>query len=99
MKNNIKKYKLEKEAHEKRITEHSENIHNNTLNQTSKIIKELVEERHRKGMTQKDVADITGLLPSNIARFEAGTRIPTLIVLQKYASAVGKKIELKICEE
>ena len=44
------------------------------------------------GMTQQDVADITGILPSNIARLESGGRVPTLVVLQKYAAAVGKHI-------
>ena len=49
-------------------------------------------------MTQQDIADITGILPSNLARLESGGRVPTLVVLQKYASAVGKHIELKICD-
>ena len=49
-------------------------------------------------MTQQDVADITGILPSNLARLESGKRVPTLVVLQKYASALGKHIELKLCD-
>jgi len=49
-------------------------------------IRQRVEERRRQGMTQQDVADITGILPSNLARLESGKRVPTLVVLQKYAS-------------
>ena len=64
----------------------------------SKIVKELVDERHRQGMTQKDIADITGIQTSNLARLESGGRVPTLVVLQKYAAALGKHIELKLCE-
>ena len=52
----------------------------------------------RQNLTQKDVADITGILPYNLARFETGTRIPTLVVLEKYASALDKHIEIKLCD-
>ena len=47
----------------------------------------------------QDFADITGILPSNLARFESGTRVPTLIVLEKYASALGKHIKIEICDD
>ena len=63
------------------------------------LIAELVAERKRQKKTQQDMADITGILPSNLARFENGSRIPTLIVLQKYANALGKKLKIEICEE
>lgn len=96
--NNVRDCRMEKEAREKRLLVYAEAIHKNTQEVSSQIIKELVEERHRLGMTQQDIADITGILPSNIARFESGGRVPTLVVLQKYASAVGKHIELNICD-
>ena len=63
-----------------------------------RITKELVDERHSQGMTQHDISGITGILPSNIARLESGGRVLTLVVLQKYAAAVGKHIELKIMD-
>ena len=65
----------------------------------SALLKELIDERHRLGMTQQDISDITGILPSNIARLEAGGRVPTLVVLQKYAAAVGKHVELRLVEQ
>ena len=60
------------------------------------VVKELVAERHRQGLTQSDIADRTGMKASNIARLENGSGIPTLVVLEKYASALGKHIEVKI---
>ena len=54
--------------------------------------------RPAKG-TQQEMADMTGIIPSNLARFESGTRIPTLVVLEKYAAALGKHIELRINDE
>ena len=98
MDSNRRVCQIEKEAREKRLLAYTEAIQKSTLEVSSQIIKELVEERHRLGMTQQDVADFTGILPSNLARFESGGRVPTLVVLQKYASAVGKHIELEICD-
>ena len=37
-------------------------------------------------MTQQEIADITGIKSSNMARFESGSRVPMLVVLEKYAN-------------
>ena len=92
-------YEAEKEAREKRLMAYTEVIQRRTQESSSQIIKELVEERHRQRLTQQEVADMTGILPSNLARFERGTRIPTLVVLEKYAAALGKRIELRLSDE
>ena len=42
---------------------------------------------------------MTGILPSNLARFELVARIPTLVVLEKYAAALGKHLELRLVDE
>lgn len=91
-------YQTEKEAREKRLTAYAEAIQKTTLEKSTKVIAQLVEERHRQGLTQQDLADITGILPPNLARFESGTRVPTLVVLEKYASALGMHIEIRVCE-
>jgi DNA-binding transcriptional regulator YiaG len=96
MKVNTEKYKAEKEARESRLLAYTEAIQKSTLESSSQIIKELVEERHNQNLTQQEISEMTGILTSNLARFESGSRIPTLLVLQKYASALGKKIELSI---
>ena len=89
----------EKEARERRLAAYADAIQKETLNQTAYIIEQLVSERHKQKLTQQDVSELTGILPSNLARFESGTRIPTLIILQKYAAALGKKIELQLCDD
>ena len=95
----VNAYKAEKEAREKRLLAYSEAIQKRMQERSSEIIKELVAERRRQKLTQQDVADMTGILSSNLARFESGTRIPTLIVLEKYATALGKHIEIRISDE
>ena len=67
-------YEKEKEVREKRLSAYSEDIQKRTLEQSCELIRQLVEERQRQGMTQQEVADITGIMPSNLARLESGKR-------------------------
>ena len=63
-------YKAEKEARERRLMAYSDRIQNRMMEASSEIIDELVAERHRQNVTQQELADMTGILPSNLARFE-----------------------------
>ena len=54
-------YEKEKEVREKRLSAYSEDIQKRTLEQSCELIRQLVEERQRQGMTQQEVADIIGL--------------------------------------
>lgn len=56
------------------------------------LVRFLVKTRKERNMTQEAVAKMTGLKQSAIARFEAGTIIPRLDTLVKYAEAVGVDI-------
>lgn len=91
-------YKAEKEARLRRLAAYTEEVQKRMQHISTNIIKELVAERNRQKLTQQDIADITGVLPSNLARFESGTRIPTLVLLEKYAVALGKHIDLSISD-
>ena len=98
LKENRIEYLTEKEARQKRLETYAEKIQEEVLHQSSEIIQSLVEERNNQKMTQQELADIAGIRSSNLARFEKGDRIPTLLMLEKYANALGKHIEIKICE-
>ena len=97
--NNMEEYQTQKKAREKRLMAYAEEIQKNTLQMSSALIAELVAERKYQKKTQQDIADITGILPANIARFENGSRVPTLVVLQKYANALGKRIKVELCDQ
>ena len=97
--NNMEEYRTQKKAREKRLMAYAEEIQKNTLQMSSALIEELVAERKYQKKTQQDIADITGILPANIARFENGSRVPTLVVLQKYASALGKRTKVELCDQ
>ena len=89
-------YLTEKEARQKRLEVYAEKIQEKVLHQSSEIIQSLVEERNNQKMTQQELADIKGIRSSNLARFEKGDRITTLLMLEKYSNALGKHIEIKI---
>ena len=97
--NNMEEYRTQKKAREKRLMAYAEEIQKNTLQMSSALIAELVAERKYQKKTQQDIADITGILPANIARFENGSRVPTLVVLRKYASALRKRIKVELCDQ
>ena len=63
---NKKDYQREKEARAKRLEAYAEAIQTITLQKSSKVIEELIEERRRQGLTQQDLADMTGILAAKI---------------------------------
>ena len=54
----------------------------------SLIIDKLVQERHNRGMTQKELAEATNLPQSVISRFEKKKNAPQLDTLLKIADAL-----------
>ena len=65
----------------------------------SEIISKLVEARLEKGITQTELARLTGTKRSNICRFESGAQNPSLETLLKIASALGKQVEFDLTEK
>lgn len=63
------------------------------MEKSGTIVDQLIEERKRQGLTQKDIAIRTGVATSNIARFELKKTVPTLQFFEKYAKAVGKEMK------
>lgn len=62
------------------------------------IVRALVKERKRRGLTQQDIADRTGMKAPNVTRIESCKFTPTLEVLERYAEAVGKKIQFDLID-
>ncbi|MFA6013289.1 MAG: helix-turn-helix transcriptional regulator [Desulfobacteraceae bacterium] len=59
--------------------------------------KKLIEMRTRKGLTQTELAKIMHTQKSNISRLECGENIsfPTLDTINKYARALGYKVNIE----
>lgn len=60
------------------------------------LTRSLIAARIAAGMTQKDLAEKSGIRQSNISRIENGSCVPTLTTLQALAQALGKKLSISL---
>ena len=58
-------------------------------------IKAIVAARLELNLTQKDLAEKTGIRQSNISRIENGNCSPTVATLQQIANGVGKTLHIE----
>lgn len=56
----------------------------------------LIEARTKARLTQAEVARKMGTTQSVVARIESGQNPPNLKTLERYANAVGRRIEVKL---
>lgn len=72
----------------------------NALEDEFVLYDELLRARKEAGLTQAEVAERMATQPSVVARLEAGggrqRHSPSLATLQKYAEAVGCRLEIKM---
>lgn len=59
------------------------------------IIKAMLEARAETSLTQKQLADITGIPQADISRIENGSANPSLRTLQRLAEGMGMKLKLE----
>jgi len=71
------------------------------LDEEFTLFDEFLKARNNAGITQAEVAKRIGTTQSAIARLESGKgkHSPSLATLQKYARAVGCRLELKLVSE
>lgn len=60
------------------------------------LISQLIEARRKRGLTQEQLARMTGTKQSAIARLESGSANPTIALLEKLASATGSKLIIQM---
>jgi ribosome-binding protein aMBF1 (putative translation factor) len=63
------------------------------------LLAELIAERRAAGLSQAEVADRMGTSQPAVARVEAGAVDVRLSTLQRYAAAVGRRLELHLKAE
>lgn len=56
------------------------------------LIRQVINARLEKQLTQKQLAELSGTNQSSIARLESGNYNPSFKFLQKIASAMGKQV-------
>lgn len=60
------------------------------------LIREILDARIKRGITQAQIAKRAGTTQSAIARFESGVGNPTLDFMQRVSAAVGARLEVRI---
>ena len=59
------------------------------------IIQAMIDARKSRGMTQKQLADATGINQADISKLERGTANPSLRTLQRLAAGMGMRLKLE----
>lgn len=63
------------------------------------VLDELVEARHRSGLSQTEVAARMGTSQSVVGRLEGGGVDARLSTLERYATAVGHRLDVRLAAE
>ena len=59
------------------------------------IIRSLIEVRTKKNISQKQLAQLTGINQADISRIENGNANPSIRTLQRLAKGLGMKLKLE----
>ena len=59
------------------------------------VIQALTDARKESGLTQKELAEKTGIAQSDISKLEMGNANPSLKTLQRLAAGLGKKLRVE----
>jgi len=60
------------------------------------LIRQIIDKRLKKGLSQKDLAEKVGTKQSAISRLESGRYNPSLVFLDKVARALEGKLQISI---
>ena len=59
------------------------------------IIQAMIDARKRSGITQKQLAERTGIAQSDISKLETGNANPSLRTMQRLASGMGTRLKVE----
>ncbi len=59
------------------------------------IIQAMIDARKSQNMTQKELAEATGITQADISRIENGTRNPSLEMVKRLAAGMGMRLKLE----
>ncbi len=59
------------------------------------IVQAMIDARKKSGLTQKELADKTGIAQGDISKLENGSANPSLKTLRRLASGMGMRLKLE----
>lgn len=84
------------EARARRINAYAAGIAALCDEKTAGLVRKLTAERKRQGLSQQDVAEVSGIRSPNIAGMETMKRKPSLETLMRYADVLGYEVEVTL---
>lgn len=63
------------------------------------IIQAMIDARKQQHLTQKELAERTGITQADISRIENGTRNPSLEMIKRLAKGMGMRLKLEFIPE
>ena len=88
------------ELKEKALKRKSVKIAYEALEPEFSLLRELLNARHKAGLSQADIAEIMGTKAPSVTRLEtsltSGKHSPSIATLKKYAEALGCHLEIKL---
>lgn len=73
---------------------HENNFNQNSLDISGGFAAALYQARMRNGITQQQLADLTGINQADISRFERGFSNPSLATIKRLADGLGKNLNI-----
>ena len=70
----------------------------NRLGPVYELVGAMVEARQSAGLTQRDLAAKLGTTQSAITRLENAHHMPSLEMVTRYATAVGRRLDMRLVE-
>lgn len=61
------------------------------------VIRAMLDARKAAGLTQKDLADRTGIAQADISKLENGNANPSLRTLKRLAEGMGMQLKVEFC--
>ncbi|MBR5667016.1 MAG: helix-turn-helix transcriptional regulator [Lachnospiraceae bacterium] len=62
------------------------------------IIQAMIDARNSQHITQKELAERTGITQADISRIENGTRNPSLAMMKRIAQGLGMQLKLEMIQ-
>ncbi|MBO4669663.1 MAG: helix-turn-helix transcriptional regulator [Lachnospiraceae bacterium] len=87
-----------KEYKEKALQDPAVRAEYDALEAEYNIIQAMIDARNSQHMTQKELAERTGITQADISRIENGTRNPSLAMMKRIAQGLGMQLKLEMIQ-
>lgn len=87
-----------KEYKEKALQDPAVRAEYDALEAEYNIIQAMIDARNSQHITQKELAERTGITQADISRIENGTRNPSLAMMKRIARGLGMQLKLEMIQ-